>query len=224
MSYILNIESSSTNCSISLSQNGKVISLKEQNDEKYSHSTKLHSFIEQVLIDAKINIKQLSAVAVSKGPGSYTGLRIGVTAGKGLCYALGIPLISLSTLLILAKQIKLKNDGLIIPLIDARRNEVYSSVYDFSYNKIRKEMPEIIDENSFGNLASENKLYFIGNGQEKCKRLIKNNSNLIFSNINSLPSSNEMALLSFEKFKNSKFEDIAYFEPEYLKNFISNPQ
>lgn len=224
MGYILNIESSSTNCSISLSQNGKVISLKEQNDEKYSHSTKLHSFIEQVLIDAKINIKQLSAVAVSKGPGSYTGLRIGVTAGKGLCYALGIPLISLSTLLILAKQIKLKNDGLIIPLIDARRNEVYSSVYDFSYNKIRKEMPEIIDENSFGNLASENKLYFIGNGQEKCKRLIKNNSNLIFSNINSLPSSNEMALLSFEKFKNSKFEDIAYFEPEYLKNFISNPQ
>jgi tRNA threonylcarbamoyladenosine biosynthesis protein TsaB len=224
MSYILNIESSSTNCSISLSQNGKVISLKEQNDEKYSHSTKLHSFIEQVLIDAKINIKQLSAVAVSKGPGSYTGLRIGITAGKGLCYALGIPLISLSTLLILAKQIKLKNDGLIIPLIDARRNEVYSSVYDFSYNKIRKEMPEIIDENSFGNLASENKLYFIGNGQEKCKRLIKNNSNLIFSNINSLPSSNEMALLSFEKFKNSKFEDIAYFEPEYLKNFISNPQ
>jgi tRNA threonylcarbamoyladenosine biosynthesis protein TsaB len=224
MSYILNIESSSTNCSISLSLNGKVISLKEQNDEKYSHSTKLHSFIEQVLIDAKINIKQLSAVAVSKGPGSYTGLRIGITAGKGLCYALGIPLISLSTLLILAKQIKLKNDGLIIPLIDARRNEVYSSVYDFSYNKIRKEMPEIIDENSFGNLASENKLYFIGNGQEKCKRLIKNNSNLIFSNINSLPSSNEMALLSFEKFKNSKFEDIAYFEPEYLKNFISNSQ
>ena len=224
MGYILNIESSSTNCSISLSQNGKVISLKEQNDEKYSHSTKLHSFIEQVLIDAKINIKQLSAVAVSKGPGSYTGLRIGVTAGKGLCYALGIPLISLSTLLILAKQIKLKNDGLIIPLIDARRNEVYSSVYDFSYNKIRKEMPEIIDENSFGNLASENKLYFIGNGQEKCKRLIKNNSNLFFSNINSLPSSNEMALLSFEKFKNSKFEDIAYFEPEYLKNFISNSQ
>ena len=220
MSYILNIESSTTNCSISLSLNGKVISLKEINDEKYSHSTKLHSFIEEVLKESNLKITQLSAIAVSKGPGSYTGLRIGIAAAKGLCYALEIPLISISTLLILAKQINGIDKGLIIPVMDARRDEVYSAVYNSSYNKVREVFPEIINEESYSELVLNNKLYFIGNGQEKCERLIKKNSNLIFSSNDTFPSANEMAFLSFKKFNNSKFEDIAYFEPDYLKSFM----
>ena len=153
MSYILNIESSTTNCSISLSYDGKVISLNENNDEKYSHSTNLHSFIKDVLTKSNVSLQKLSAIAVSKGPGSYTGLRIGVAAAKGLCYALDIPLISISTLLVLAKQIKFKKEGLIIPVMDARRNEVYSAVYDNSYNKLRKDLPEIINKDSFCELV-----------------------------------------------------------------------
>lgn len=220
MSYILNIESSSTNCSISLSLNGKVVSIKEKNDKKYSHSTKLHIFIQEVLKESNISIKELSSIAVSKGPGSYTGLRIGIAAAKGLCYALDIPLISVSTLLVLAKQLVIEKEDLIIPVIDARRDEVYSGVYNSSYNKVREVFPEIINEESFSELMLNNKLYFIGNGQEKCERLIKKNSNLIFSSNDTFPSANEMAFLSFEKFKNSQFEDIVYFEPDYLKNFM----
>ena len=219
MCYILNIESSTTNCSISLALNGNVIAMKEKNDESYSHSTKLHSFIDEVLKESNISIKELSAIAVSKGPGSYTGLRIGVAAAKGLCYSLDLPLISVSTLLILAKQIKV-DSGFIIPIIDARRDEVYSAIFDSSYNSVREVMPEIITKDSFNELISSNKLYFVGNAQEKCKRLIKNNSNLIFSSHETFPSSSDMADLSFDKFKNSKFEDIAYFEPDYLKKFI----
>ncbi len=219
MCYILNIESSTTNCSISLALNGNVIAMKEKNDESYSHSTKLHSFIDEVLKKSKISIKELSAIAVSKGPGSYTGLRIGVAAAKGLCYSLDLPLVSVSTLLILAKQIKV-DSGLIIPVIDARRDEVYSAIFDCSYNSVREVLPEIITKDSFNELISSNRLHFVGNAQEKCKRLIKKNSNLIFSSHETFPSSSDMADLSFDKFKNSKFEDIAYFEPDYLKKFI----
>tara|TARA_B100000768_G_scaffold145835_1_gene138796 strand:- start:7092 stop:7760 length:669 start_codon:yes stop_codon:yes gene_type:complete len=221
MSYILNIESSTTNCSISLSLNGELIFLKEKNDEKYSHSTNLHSFIKESLKESHVSITKLSAIAVSKGPGSYTGLRIGVSAAKGLCYALDIPLISVSTLLVLAKQIKLNESGLIVPVLDARRDEVYSAVFDSNFNMVRKVNPEIIEENSFDKYIPENKLFFIGNGQKKCERLIKKNSNLIFSSNNTFPSAKEMAFLSYQKFNSSVFEDIAYFEPDYLKEFIS---
>jgi tRNA threonylcarbamoyladenosine biosynthesis protein TsaB len=221
MSYILNIESSSTNCSISLAHKGTVISIKEKNDENYSHSTKLHAFIQEVLKESNTPINELSAVAVSKGPGSYTGLRIGVAAAKGLCFALDIPLISLPTLLILSKQVKIKK-GLIVPVLDARRDEVYSAVYDSNYNLIQKEKPEIINDDSFKEISSSFKLHFIGSGQEKCERLIKNNLNLSFSSSDNFPSSKEMAKLSYEKFINSNFEDLAYFEPAYLKNFVLN--
>jgi len=221
MCYILNIESSSTNCSVSLAHNGMVISLKEKNDEKYSHSTKLHAFIQEVLKDSNVSINELSAISVSKGPGSYTGLRIGVSAAKGLCFALDIPLISLSTLLILSKQIKIEK-GLIVPVLDARRDEVYSAVYDSKYNLIQEEKPEIINKDSFKQLLKDDKLHLIGSGQEKCKYLLLKNSNLIFLNNNSYPSSKEMAILSYKKFTNSDFEDLAYFEPAYLKNFVLN--
>ena len=219
MSFILNIESSSTNCSVSLTKNGDLISIKENNDEKYSHSTKLHSFINEVISDSKITINELSAIAVSKGPGSYTGLRIGVAAAKGLCFSLDIPLISVSTLLILSKQIKISS-GLILPVLDARRNEVYSAIYDANYKLVKKESPKLIDSKSFENFSNDNQLYFIGSGQQKCKELIKSNNNLIFHNNETLPSSKEMADISYQKFISSDFEDLAYFEPAYLKNFI----
>ena len=219
MSFILNIESSSTNCSVSLTKNGDLISIKENNDEKYSHSTKLHSFINEVISDSKITINELSAIAVSKGPGSYTGLRIGVAAAKGLCFSLDIPLISVSTLLILSKQIKISS-GLILPVLDARRNEVYSAIYDANYKLVKKESPELIDSKSFENFSNDNHLYFIGSGQQKCRELIKSNNNLIFHNKETLPSSKEMADISYQKFISSDFEDLAYFEPAYLKNFI----
>ena len=219
MSFILNIESSSTNCSVSLTKNGDLISIKENNDEKYSHSTKLHSFINEVIRDSKITINELSAIAVSRGPGSYTGLRIGVAAAKGLCFSLDIPLISVSTLLILSKQIKISS-GLILPVLDARRNEVYSAIYDANYKLVKKESPKLIDSKSFENFSNDNQLYFIGSGQQKCRELIKSNNNLIFHNNESLPSSKEMADISYQKFISSDFEDLAYFEPAYLKNFI----
>ena len=219
MSFILNIESSSTNCSVSLTKNGDLISIKENNDEKYSHSTKLHSFINEVISDSKITINELSAIAVSKGPGSYTGLRIGVAAAKGLCFSLDIPLISVSTLLILSKQIKISS-GLILPVLDARRNEVYSAIYDANYKLVKKESPKLIDSKSFENFSNDNQLYFIGSGQQKCRELIQSNNNLIFHNKETLPSSKEMADISYQKFISSDFEDLAYFEPAYLKNFI----
>lgn len=218
MSYILNIESSTTNCSISLANNGELISIRELNEKNYSHSTKLHSFIEEVLKNSNITVNKLSAIAVSSGPGSYTGLRIGVSAAKGLCYALQIPLISVPTLQVLARQLNIQREDLIIPVMDARRDEVYSAVYNSEYELVRDIFPEIIDSESFSGLAKDNKLYFIGNGQEKCERLIRKNSNLIFSNYDTFPSSKEMILISFKKFKKSKFEDIAYFDPDYLKN------
>ena len=219
MSFILNIESSSTNCSVSLTKNGDLISIKENNDEKYSHSTKLHSFINEVISDSKITINELSAIAISRGPGSYTGLRIGVAAAKGLCFSLDIPLISVSTLLILSKQIKISS-GLIIPVLDARRNEVYSAIYDANYKLVKKESPELIDSKSFDNFSKDNQLYFLGSGQQKCRELIQSNNNLIFHNKETLPSSKEMANISYQKFISSDFEDLAYFEPAYLKNFI----
>jgi tRNA threonylcarbamoyladenosine biosynthesis protein TsaB len=219
MSFILNIESSSTNCSVSLTKNGDLISIKENNDEKYSHSTKLHSFINEVISDSKITINELSAIAISRGPGSYTGLRIGVAAAKGLCFSLDIPLISVSTLLILSKQIKISS-GLIIPVLDARRNEVYSAIYDANYKLVKKESPELIDSKSFENFSNDNQLYFIGSGQQKCRELIQSNNNLIFHNKETLPSSKEMANISYQKFISSDFEELAYFEPAYLKNFI----
>ena len=138
MNYILNIETATKNCSVSLARNGVTILCKEIAEEGYSHAEKLHVFIEEIIKESQLNIKDLHAVAVSKGPGSYTGLRIGVSTAKGLCYALGIPLISVDTLAVLAAAVK-QNDGLIVPMIDARRMEVYSAVFDKNHQKIKGE-------------------------------------------------------------------------------------
>lgn len=218
MAFILNIETATTNCSVSLSKEGKTIVLKEDNDKSYSHAERLHVYIDEVLKEANINSNKLDAISVSKGPGSYTGLRIGVSAAKGLCFALDKPLISIPTLDALAHQVKM-DDGIIVSMLDARRMEVYSAIYDSNYNEIRETQAQILDETSFNDYLEQGKVYFIGNGVEKTKTLI-NHTNAIFIE-DKLPSANDMSLLADTKYKKNDTEDIAYFEPYYLKDFIA---
>lgn len=217
LGLILNIETSTKNCSVSIANKGAVIAIKELNDGGYSHAEKLHEFIKDIVKDAKIELSDLSAVAVSKGPGSYTGLRIGVSAAKGLCFALNIPLISVNTLESLAHSISI-SEGFIIPLLDARRMEVYSSVFNVNYKNIRTVEAEIITETSFEKYIAENKVYFLGDGAKKCKQLIiHDNAKFIDSKF---PSSKELGMLSYEKYRKNDIEDVAYFEPFYLKDFV----
>lgn len=215
MTYILNIETATKNCSVSLAKNGETILCKEIAEQGYSHAEKLHVFIEEIVKEANVNFSEIKAVAVSKGPGSYTGLRIGVSAAKGLCYALQIPLISIDTMQVLAKKAVV--DGLIVPMIDARRMEVYSAIFDKNYNKIKDVEAEILTENSYQDF--DQTVYFVGDCQEKCQTvLVKDNFKFLPEII--FPSANEMSQLSFEKFQNNDFEDVAYFEPFYLKDFM----
>ncbi|MDX1700307.1 MAG: tRNA (adenosine(37)-N6)-threonylcarbamoyltransferase complex dimerization subunit type 1 TsaB, partial [Melioribacteraceae bacterium] len=218
MGLILNIETASTNCSVALAKDGKTIALKEDNDKSYSHSERLHVYIDEVLKQSKIKLKDLDAIAVSKGPGSYTGLRIGVSAAKGLCYSLNIPLISVLTLQSLAHQVN-PDSGYIVPMLDARRKEVYSAVFDFNHNLIRNTEAQVLDDHSFKDLLINHSVIFIGSGVEKTKELIRH-QNAIFIE-DKLPSANEMNELSFKKYKMGEIEDIAYFEPYYLKDFVA---
>ena len=214
--YILNIETSTKNCSVSVSNNGKTIICKELSEAGFSHAEKLHVFIETVLQQSKLTFKDLAAIAVSKGPGSYTGLRIGVSAAKGLCFALDIPLISIDTLQVLASQCNVEN-GFIIPMIDARRMEVYSAIFDKNYNKIRNVEAQILDENSFSEI--DENVYFVGDCNEKAQTVLSK-ENFVFLADKIYPSANEISKLSFDRFQNKDFEDAAYFEPYYLKDFL----
>ena len=148
MSTLLHIETSTKNCSVSIANCGELISLKEINTGDYSHAEMLHPLINEALLESKLTIKEIEAIAVGKGPGSYTGLRIGVSAAKGLCFANDIPLISINSLEILAQSMDI-DSGLIIPMIDARRMEVYAAIYDKNHNTVRETKAEIIDQNSF---------------------------------------------------------------------------
>lgn len=219
MAIILNLETSTTNCSVSIGVNGEVETLKELNDSGYSHSENLHVFIKEILKEASFSFNDIDAIAVSKGPGSYTGLRIGVSSAKGLCFSLDKPLISIPTLESLARQLKV-DDGYILPLLDARRMEVYSAVFNKNYDVIRETKAEIINENSFSEFLEKDKVYFIGSGAEKCKNIISH-PNAVFSNISHAPSAKEMVKLTEKKFKINDFEDVAYFEPYYLKDFVT---
>ena len=216
MPYILNIETATKNCSVALAKGGKTIVSKEIAEEGYSHAERLHVFIEEIIKEAGITFQDLSAVAVSQGPGSYTGLRIGVSAAKGLCFALDIPLISVDTLQGLASQ-ALVSDGLIVPMLDARRMEVYSAIFNSNFDKIRAVEAEIITEDSF--LDFQETLYFVGDCAEKCKAVLTK-ENFIFLDEIKYPSAKEMSSISFEKYKKNDIEDVAYFEPYYLKDFM----
>ncbi|MHB1148669.1 MAG: tRNA (adenosine(37)-N6)-threonylcarbamoyltransferase complex dimerization subunit type 1 TsaB [Lutibacter sp.] len=217
MILILNIETATKNCSVSISKEGKTIALKELNDGNYSHAEKLHELIGQVVLEAKIELSNLNAIAVSKGPGSYTGLRIGVSAAKGLCFALDIPLISVNTLQSFALSVSI-DKGYKIPLLDARRMEVYSQVFSEKIEKIRNVSAEIIDSDSFKEFLNAEKVYFFGDGAEKCKKIITH-ENAIFID-GKFPSAKEMSAISYEKYVKNEFEDVAYFEPFYLKEFL----
>lgn len=219
MAIILNIETATKNCSVSISSDSKILAIKELNEGKFSHAEKLHSFILDVIKDAKITMNDLEAVSISKGPGSYTGLRIGVSAAKGLCYSLDLPLISVPTLDSIARQISLKENEFAVPLLDARRMEVYSAVFDNHYSQVRDTEAEIIDETSFSDLLDDGIVYFAGDGAEKCRDYIKHKNARFLTSI--YPSAREMAALSSHKFKKAKFEDVAYFEPFYLKDFVA---
>jgi len=216
LTYILNIETATKNCSLSLAKDGKTILTKEIAEQGYSHAEKLHVFMEEILNETGISAHDLKAVAVSKGPGSYTGLRIGVSSAKGLCYALGIPLISVDTLQVLAKQVKVEQ-GIIVPMIDARRMEVYSAIFDKNHQNIKEVQAEVLTDNSYAEF--DDPVYFIGDCQEKCQTVLTK-PNFIFIPEIVFPSSKEMSQLSFEKFTNNDFEDVAYFEPFYLKDFL----
>ncbi len=222
MANILCIETSTTNCSVALAKDGQLMTLAEDDQSRYSHAEQLHVFIEKVVKDSKLKMTDLNAIAISKGPGSYTGLRIGVSTAKGLCYALGIPLISISTLKILALQINQHETKYpIIPMIDARRMEVYTNVFDYKYNTLSKVEAKILEPKSFESYFDEyEKIYFVGNGVSKFKEICVNKNQSIFIENNN-PSAKQMCVLADGLFNNKIFEDVAYFEPYYLKDFVS---
>ncbi|WP_373497385.1 tRNA (adenosine(37)-N6)-threonylcarbamoyltransferase complex dimerization subunit type 1 TsaB [Aquiflexum sp.] len=217
MALILSIESATSVCSVALHQNGNFLGLMELNQENV-HAKKLLLLIESLFKNLGINTKDLDAVAVSSGPGSYTGLRIGVSVAKGLVYAHDIPLIGVDTLLALAHQIiPVSSDGdVIIPLIDARRMEVYTSIVSYRGEIIESPHPLILNDNPFLEYLNNGKVYFIGDGVEKLKEIL-DHQNAVFPNV--LNSSKSMGTLAFEKFQKNEFEDLAYFEPNYLKEF-----
>lgn len=220
MAFILNIETSTTVCSVSISKNGELISFKEINNG-YTHVENLHVFIEEVLKSSSITIKQLNAIAISKGPGSYTGLRIGVSAAKGLAYSLNIPLIALNTLQVITNSAinNSQPNAVYCPMLDARRMEVYTAVYDKNLSTVSDTEALIVDEITIAKFSNYGKIYFFGDGMSKCKEILKMlpNANFIESIV---PSAKAMCDLSFKKFSNQEFEDVAYFEPFYLKDFL----
>lgn len=222
MSIILGIETATKVCSIALSKDDELLAIEEVGGE-YSHAENVTNFIEKVVKKANIQFNDIDAIAVSKGPGSYTGLRIGVSSAKGLCYALNKPLIAIDTLqamaLRMAKQTSDKN-LLFCPMIDARRMEVYTAIYNASNELIEPISAKIIDENSFSQLLTKQKVLFFGDGAEKCKIIFEQHSNALF-NDDILPSATEINELALKKLNNNELEDVAYFEPFYLKDFIA---
>ena len=222
MSLILNIETATEICSVALAKDGKLIALKE-NTEGLKHASLLTVFIKEIFNESGISIKDLEAVAVSKGPGSYTGLRIGVSAAKGIAYAGNIPLIATSTLQALAngvsKQLNVDKNTWLCPMIDARRMEVYTSFFDYENQKQKEISADIIDENSYSEILKDRSIIFFGNGAKKCKVALQS-PNAQFVD-DALCSARDMIELSYNAFKNKKFEDVAYFEPFYLKDFVA---
>ena len=218
MALLLCIETATTNCSVALAKDGVVIALKEDYNKQYSHAERLHIFIQEILKENRFSPEDLDAVAVSKGPGSYTGLRIGVSAAKGLCFSLDVPLISVPTLTSLAHQVSKEAGDFIFPLLDARRMEVYTAGFDSDKREIMVTQAKILDETSFDDYLEKGVVSFIGDGVEKFKNICTHRNARFIEE--KLPSAREMAVLAHEKFLGEEFEDVAYFEPYYLKDFL----
>lgn len=217
MSLILTIDTALDTACVCMAQDGEVVNsvtLENQKDQ----ASWLHSAIQEMLRKAGYSLNQFEAVAVSIGPGSYTGLRVGLSAAKGLCYALDIPLLAVSTLEIIAWAVKGEATGLICPMIDARRMEVFTAIYDKELMEISSPAALIIEETSFKSELKTNPILFCGNGRKKLEAIISSN-NAQFSETS--PDASALAQLSYNHFQLKKFANLAYSEPLYLKEFYS---
>lgn len=221
MALILSLETSAAQCSVALHKKGKILDTLEIS-EGQAHASKLAILINEIFQKTGINFNELSAVAVSAGPGSYTGLRIGVSTAKGICYALNIPLISVSTLDLLTFQFlhnqPVKN-GLLCAMIDAKRMEVYCQVTDLDMNIVTSVEAKNIDPQSFVELLRDTQMFFFGDGAEKCDGIIDNMNAVFVSGIR--PKASQLGLMAYSKFQEKKFENPMTFIPFYLKDFVA---
>jgi tRNA threonylcarbamoyladenosine biosynthesis protein TsaB len=214
---ILHLETSSKNCSVAISDGDEILCVCEEVSENYKQSESLHTFVQWTLEGAKINLKDLDAISLGKGPGSYTGLRIGASSAKGFCFGLQIPLIAVNSLESMIDPFLNKNYDYIIPLIDARRMEVYCAVFEGKSGEMLTETEaKILDETSFQELHGK-KVIFVGDGAKKAQEIIQISTAEFDETI--FPSAKYLVKKAVEKFNKQEFEDIAYFEPFYLKDF-----
>jgi len=225
MALILCIETSSINCSVALFESGTLIEVLES-AESYAHSQKLHPFMEEVIKTSGKLKSDIQAVLLGSGPGSFTGLRIGSAAAKGLCYGLSVPMMSVSSLENMSigiqkikKRLSLPEKHLLCPLIDARRMEVYSCMFDQDMNLLQEADAVILDESTFIDKLEENTMVFFGDGMEKMKSMYESHENARFVN-DILPTTMNFGEIAESKFNQKEFENIAYFEPFYLKGFV----
>ncbi|WP_185851630.1 tRNA (adenosine(37)-N6)-threonylcarbamoyltransferase complex dimerization subunit type 1 TsaB [Blattabacterium cuenoti] len=212
MSLILNLETSTKNCSVSIAKNGVCLMSIEENSNEFLHSEKLHTFIQNAIQISKIDLSHLESICVSKGPGSYTSLRIGISAAKGLCCALGIPLLSLDSLTILSQKINIQN-GFLIPMIHAKSDLVYTSLFNHSKKMLYPISIKKLGDNFFKSFPKKNKVYFFGNVDFSEKKIFSENFRFIFR---MSPSAIEMSFLSYVKFCNKEFNKIETFRPFYF--------
>ena len=220
MTTLLQIETATQVCAVALSINGNTVAYKEETAQNI-HAGNLTLFIDEVMRTADVDYQNLDAVAVSKGPGSYTGLRIGVSTAKGLCFALDKPLIAIDTLKMMANGFLAQKecyDGLVCPMIDARRMEVYTTLFDAKLNPLVPVTAMIVDEQSYQEVLKTQLVTFIGDGAMKCADIITH-QNAVFNALN-FNSAVNMSSLAFDAFTNGDFQDVAYFEPYYLKDFV----
>ncbi|TQD39639.1 tRNA (adenosine(37)-N6)-threonylcarbamoyltransferase complex dimerization subunit type 1 TsaB [Haloflavibacter putidus] len=217
MAIILCLETTTTNCSVALAKEGKLLALREDKSKNYSHAERLHVFIEEVLEETNLSFNNLSAIAVSKGPGSYTGLRIGVSAAKGLCFSLDIPLLAIDTLQALSLQYTKEEISFFVPMLDARRMEVFTAVYKHTGDCLHAAEAKVLTENAYQEFLEKGKTLFLGNAVKKWEAICSH-PNAMF--LETLPSAKDMLALVNEKYKKSDTVDVAYFEPFYLKDFV----
>jgi tRNA threonylcarbamoyladenosine biosynthesis protein TsaB len=218
MASILHIETSTQACSVGISINGEIIAIRELNADGFQHAELVTVYVEEVLRELVLNINEIDAVAVTSGPGSYTGLRIGVATAKGLCYACDIPLISVDALTSLAWQVLPDSaDRFVCAAIDARRMEIYSAIFDASGKMVKPISADVVDMNSY---ASFEPLLIVGDAHEKLQQVWKDRST-VYINKDVFASVRGQARLAYEKYLAKSFEDVAYFEPFYLKEFYS---
>jgi tRNA threonylcarbamoyladenosine biosynthesis protein TsaB len=227
MALILNIDTSTEVCSVSLFNDGKLCAIRE-NKEGLNHSTLLTVYIKETLFSQNVKTKELDAVAISGGPGSYTGLRIGTSVAKGICYAAKLPLIAISPLQAMAgyvaknavkHNLTIEDNTLFCPMIDARRMEVYTAFYNCDNNIVRKVAADIIEHDSYTNFLGKGKVVFFGNGAGKCKDTLTHKNAIFIDDIKT--SSEYMGQLSENAFIEKDFVDVAYYEPFYLKDFVA---